>query len=92
MRSRAASGPYSSFQRTVGSAWGRGPRRPDVGPLWHPLDSYVLAMSLRNLKQVYVGGRLVSEGGVSTNPLAAEATSKVHEQLPALAAEHGWPP
>jgi cytosine/adenosine deaminase-related metal-dependent hydrolase len=34
------------------------PRRPDVGPLWHPVRSYVLAMSPRNLKAVYVGGRL----------------------------------
>ena len=58
------------------------PRLPDVGPLWHPVRSYVLAMSPRNLKAVYVGGRLVSENGVSTNPLAAEASAKVHE-LPA---------
>ncbi len=58
------------------------PRMPDVGPLWHPVRSYVLAMSPRNLKAVYVGGRLVSESGVSTNPLAAEASAKVHE-LPA---------
>jgi len=58
------------------------PRIPDVGPLWHPVRSYVLAMSPRNLKAVYVGGRLVSENGVSTNPLAAEASAKVHE-LPA---------
>lgn len=67
------------------------PRRPDLGPLWHPLDSYVLACSLRNLRQVYVGGRLVDEGGVSTNPLAAEASAKLHERLPRIAAEYGWP-
>ncbi|WP_434811475.1 amidohydrolase family protein [Microbacterium sp. bgisy189] len=58
------------------------PRHPDVGPLWHPVRSYVLAMSPRNLKQVYVGGRLVDESGVSVNPLAVEASAKVHE-LPA---------
>ena len=58
------------------------PRKPDVGPLWHPVRSYVLAMSPRNLRAVYVGGELVSEGGVSTNPLAPEASAKVHE-LPA---------
>jgi len=52
------------------------PRSPDVGPLWHPLETYVLSTSLRNLKRVYVGGMLVNENGVSTNPLAAE---------------HGWP-
>lgn len=40
----------------------------------------VLAMEPRNLKAVYVGGRLVSaDGGVSTNPLAEEASAKVHE-------------
>lgn len=55
------------------------PRRPDVGPLWHPVRSYVLAMSPRNLARVYVGGELVSEAGVSTNPLAAEASAHVHE-------------
>lgn len=55
------------------------PRRPDAGPLWHPVRSYVLAMSLRNLTAVYVGGRLVDEGGVSTNPLAEEASAKLHE-------------
>jgi len=59
------------------------PLQPDIGPLWHPVRSYVLAMSTRNLAAVYVGGRLVSgQGGASTNPLAAEASAKIHE-LPA---------
>jgi hypothetical protein len=51
----------------------------------------VLACGLRNLKRVYVGGRLVNESGVSMNPLAAEASAKLHEQLPALAHRVGWP-
>ena len=68
------------------------PRRPDVGPLWHPVRSYVLAMSPRNLKAVYVGGRLVStEGGVSTNPLAEEAFAKVHELPAAVIPLRGHP-
>ncbi|MFT4211395.1 MAG: amidohydrolase family protein [Microbacterium sp.] len=67
------------------------PRIPDVGPLWHPVRSYVLSMSLRNLTRVYVGGRLVSERGVSTNPLAAEASHRVHTDLPAHAAHVGHP-
>jgi len=67
------------------------PRSPDIGPLWHPIDNYVLACGLRNLKQVYVGGELVNESGVSTNPLAAEASAKLHETLPALARRVGWP-
>lgn len=68
------------------------PRMPDVGPLWHPVRSYVLAMSPRNLKAVYVGGRLVSrEGGVSTNPLAAEASARVHELPAAVIPLRGHP-
>jgi 5-methylthioadenosine/S-adenosylhomocysteine deaminase len=67
------------------------PRSPDIGPLWHPIDNYVLSCGLRNLKRVYVGGRLVDESGVSTNPLAAEASAKVHEVLPAVARRVGWP-
>ena len=38
-----------------------------------------------------MGGELVNEDGVSTNPLAAEASAKLHEQLPALARSVGWP-
>jgi 5-methylthioadenosine/S-adenosylhomocysteine deaminase len=67
------------------------PRSPDVGPLWHPVRSYVLAMSPRNLKAVYVGGRLVDAAGVSTNPLAAEASAKVHELPAALVPHRGHP-
>lgn len=67
------------------------PRRPDIGPLWHPIDNYVLSCGPRNLKAVYVGGELVNEDGVSTNPLAAEASARLHEQLPALARSVGWP-
>lgn len=66
------------------------PLSPDVGPLWHPVRSYVLAMSLRNLKRVYVGGVLVDEGGRSTNPLAAEASARLHE-LPAVIEHRGHP-
>ena len=67
------------------------PTAPDVGPLWHPVRSYVLACGLRNLKQVYVGGQLVSREGRSSHPLAAEASRKVREVLGSLAAHHGWP-
>jgi cytosine/adenosine deaminase-related metal-dependent hydrolase len=67
------------------------PGAPDVGPLWHPVRSYVLACGLRNLKRVYVGGELVSESGVSANPLAAESSAKVREVLEPLAARYGHP-
>lgn len=63
------------------------PRRPDVGPLWHPVRSYVLAMSPRNLTAVYVGGRLAAGArGISTNPLAGEASVRVHEGMGQLRA------
>ncbi|WP_396642589.1 amidohydrolase family protein [Microbacterium sp.] len=68
------------------------PRRPDVGPLWHPVRSYVLSMSLRNLLGVYVGGKPVSRSGESTNPLAAEASERVHRDLPAMAERLGRHP
>ena len=68
------------------------PRRPDVGPLWHPVRSYVLSMSLRNLLGVYVGGKLVSRAGESTNPLAGEASVRVHADLPGLAERLGRHP
>ncbi len=67
------------------------PRTPDVGPLLHPVSTYVLSMSLRNLTRVYVGGRLVSERGISTNPLALEASARIHTDLPAHAAHAGQP-
>lgn len=67
------------------------PRRPDIGPLWHPVDNYVLSCTPRNLRAVYVGGERVNADGVSLHPLAAEASVRLHEQLPALAREVGWP-
>lgn len=60
------------------------PRDPDTGPLWHPLATYVLACGLRNLKRVYVGGRLVSVEGRSANPVAAETSRQVHTRLERL--------
>ncbi|MFT4051047.1 MAG: amidohydrolase family protein [Microbacterium sp.] len=67
------------------------PRSPDVGPLWHPVRTYVLSMSPRNLKGVYVGGVLVNHGGISTNPLADEASAKVHELPAAVVPLRGHP-
>ncbi|RIX27728.1 amidohydrolase family protein [Amnibacterium setariae] len=67
------------------------PRRPDMGPLWHPVRNYVLSTSLRNLTRVYIGGELAAEDGVSTNPLAARAVEEVHRRMPAVAAQWGQP-
>ncbi|MES2694248.1 MAG: amidohydrolase family protein, partial [Verrucomicrobiota bacterium] len=38
------------------------PRDPDTGPVHEAIATYVLACGLRNLKQVYVGGKLVADG------------------------------
>ena len=38
------------------------PRHPDTGPVHDPVATYVLACSLRNLKEVYLGGVLVADG------------------------------
>lgn len=38
------------------------PHAPDTGPLHDAVATYVLACGLRNLKQVYVGGKLVADG------------------------------
>lgn len=61
------------------------PLDPDTGPVWDAYGTYVLACSLRNLKQVYVGGRLVADDGriVSTDEQAVSA--EVHGRLRALA-------
>ncbi len=67
------------------------PRSPDLGPLWHPVRSYVLACSLRNLKAVYVGGVLAAADGVSTNPLAPRAVEEVHRRMPQVAERGGYP-
>jgi 5-methylthioadenosine/S-adenosylhomocysteine deaminase len=61
------------------------PRSPDIGPLWDPVSSYVLAIGLRNLKEVWIGGEPVSVDGVAVSPLAAEASERIHSILPAIA-------
>ncbi len=38
------------------------PRAPDTGPVYEPIATYVLASSLRNLKEVWVGGKQVVNG------------------------------
>jgi hypothetical protein len=41
----------------------------------------VLASSLRNLTQVWVGGRLVSEDGVIVHVDADEVSAQVHDRV-----------
>ncbi len=53
------------------------PTAPDIGPLWNPVDAYVLACSLRNLRGVYVGGVQVSDGMQCCDPLARKASAEI---------------
>ncbi len=57
------------------------PTAPDTGPVWDVYAHYAFAMGLRNLKKVFVGGRLVSQNGVSTHPLAGQASVELHSRV-----------
>lgn len=63
------------------------PRDPDTGPVWDAYGTYVLACSLRNLHQVWVGGRLVAEGARLCDPQSGEVVDQVHERMARLRAE-----
>jgi cytosine/adenosine deaminase-related metal-dependent hydrolase len=60
------------------------PRDPDTGPVWDAYGTYVLACSLRNLHQVWVGGRLVADGARLCDPDAGTVVDQVHERLARL--------
>ncbi len=62
------------------------PRRPDTGPVWDAYGTYVLACGLRNLRRVYVGGRLVSESGQIVHTDAEAVSVQLHRRLRALSA------
>ena len=68
------------------------PTSPATGPIWDPVATYVLACSLRNLTQVYVGGRLVAEGARSLHPLADEADAQLTERMIRSARARGFTP
>jgi cytosine/adenosine deaminase-related metal-dependent hydrolase len=68
------------------------PTAPDTGPLWDAYAGYVLACGLRNLKQVYTGGALVSEEGRSLHPQAGEVGRELHGRLIGAAHDRGLPP
>ena len=67
-------------------------RAPGTGPVWDVYATYVMACGQRNLKQVYVGGRLVSVDGRCTSPLAADADAALHEWIGRAAREAGMHP
>jgi len=57
------------------------PRDPDTGPLHDPVATYVLACGLRNLKQVYVGGRQVAEEATMLSFDEAKAMAEVYARV-----------
>jgi cytosine/adenosine deaminase-related metal-dependent hydrolase len=57
------------------------PRSPDTGPIWDVYGTYVLACGLRNLKQVYVGGDLISDHGRIVSQDGDEVSRQLHERL-----------
>ncbi|MFL4909063.1 amidohydrolase family protein [Streptomyces sp. MMS24-I2-30] len=67
------------------------PARPDTGPVWDAHATYVLACGLRNLKEVYVGGRRVSAEGRSSHPHAQAVTPQLHARIAAAAHSRGLP-
>jgi 5-methylthioadenosine/S-adenosylhomocysteine deaminase len=63
------------------------PTRPDTGPMWDPYGTYVLACSLRNLKQVWVGGELISDEGIIVSQDSATVSAELHERMARLDAQ-----
>jgi cytosine/adenosine deaminase-related metal-dependent hydrolase len=68
------------------------PLRPDTGPIWDVYATYVMACGLRNLAQVWIGGRQVSAEGHARHPAAAAASREVHERMTQVARNRGLPP
>jgi 5-methylthioadenosine/S-adenosylhomocysteine deaminase len=67
-------------------------RAPSTGPVWDVVATYVLACGLRNLKQVYVGGRLAAADGRCTSRLAAAVDGELHERITRAARSAGLSP
>lgn len=67
------------------------PRNPDTGPVWDPVGSYVLACSLRNLRQVWSGGVLVADGATLCDPGSGEVEDQVHQRMARLRREVDGP-
>lgn len=63
------------------------PRDPDTGPVWDAYGTYVLACSLRNLHQVWVGGEQVAEGARLCAAEAPAVVDQVHDRLTRIAAQ-----
>lgn len=57
------------------------PSDPDTGPLHDPIATYVLACGQRNLKQVYIGGKLAADGTKNLTFDAALAGREVRTRV-----------
>lgn len=64
-------------------------RSPSTGPVWDVAATYVMACGLRNLRRVYVGGRLASVDGRCTAPAAEHADAELHARVGAAARRAG---
>jgi len=63
------------------------PRDPDTGPLHDPIATYVLACGQRNLKQVYVGGRLVVDDAAIVTRDESEVRRQIDTRIDRLRIE-----
>ncbi|MFV8816330.1 amidohydrolase family protein [Haliea sp. E17] len=63
------------------------PRSPDTGPVYEPLATYVLAASLRNLKEVWVGGEQVVNGTDLLTYDEAEIRREIDQRTDRIRAE-----
>jgi cytosine/adenosine deaminase-related metal-dependent hydrolase len=67
------------------------PRSPDTGPVHDVMGTYVLACGLRNLKQVYVGGKLVVDGENVLTQDESVIRKEVDKRIARLALETDLP-
>jgi hypothetical protein len=67
------------------------PARPDTGPIWDVYATYVLTCGLRNLKEVFLGGRQVSVDGGLLHPEADRVRRETHARMARAAQDRGSP-
>jgi cytosine/adenosine deaminase-related metal-dependent hydrolase len=65
------------------------PRQPDTGPIWDLYATYVFACGLRNLKQVYVGGKVAYDAAQPPSELSLAASTELHGRIAHAARKAG---
>ena len=68
------------------------PRRPDLGPVWDPVATYVLACQPRHIRQVFVGGERVWDAEAEPGALSVRADAETYERMVRSAAASGFAP